>query len=68
MKARKYEFYIIDREFNDEYEYVAYFENDNEAIRFIVENVQVGNEVIVESVKDVYVEKLDVQFVVEIEL
>ena len=68
MKARKYEFYIIDREMNDEYEYIGYFEDDNEAIRFIVENVKAGNDVTVEGIKDVYVETLSVQVVVEIEL
>ena len=28
MKARKYEFYIIDRQYDDEYDYIAYFEDD----------------------------------------
>ena len=44
-KMLKYFFYIIDREFDKEYSYVGYFDNHQEAGRFIDENEAVGNTV-----------------------
>jgi hypothetical protein len=39
----KYFFHIIDNEFNDEYDYEAYFYNHEEAAQFIKENEEAGN-------------------------
>ena len=49
----KVEFFIIDREFDDEYNYTGHFKNNAEFGLFLVENAEVGNEVTVLSVKEV---------------
>ena len=66
MKAKKYEFYIIDRQYDDEYDYIAYFEDDFEAMKFVEENLSVGNTVVIRSIKNVLVEKIDAWFIKEI--
>lgn len=66
MKARKYEFYIIDRQYDDEYDYIAYFEDDFEAMKFVEENLSAGNTVVIRSIKNVLVEKIDAWFIKEI--
>lgn len=48
---RKYKFYIVDNEFNSQYDYYGYFECPNEVIRFIRENLEVGNLIFTESVQ-----------------
>ena len=45
----KYFFHIIDKQFNDEYDYNGYFKDHFEADRFIVENEEEGNTVYVVS-------------------
>lgn len=42
----KYFFHIVDREFDDEYDFTAWFEDHDEADRFITENEHAGNTVI----------------------
>ena len=66
MKARKYEFYIIDKQYDDEYDYIGYFEDDFEAMKFVEENLSVGNIVTIRSIKDVMVKKLDAWIIGEI--
>lgn len=66
MKARKYEFYIIDKQYDDEYDYIGYFEDDFEAMKFVEENLSVGNTVTIRSIKDVMVKKIDAWIIGEI--
>jgi hypothetical protein len=66
MKARKYEFYIIDKQYDDEYDYIGYFEDDFEAMKFVEENLSVGNTVTIRSIKDVMVKKIDSWIIGEI--
>jgi hypothetical protein len=47
IQMLKYFFHIIDREFNDEYDYEGYFKDHFEAAKFIAENEEVGNTVTV---------------------
>jgi hypothetical protein len=42
-----YHFHIIDREYNDEYDFEGFFFDHMEADRFITENEQAGNTVII---------------------
>ncbi len=42
----KYHFHIIDREFDDEYDYQGYFDDHMEADRFITDNERVGNTIV----------------------
>lgn len=43
----KYYFHIIDREYDDEYNFEGFFFDHMEADRFIAENESVGNTVII---------------------
>ena len=53
------EFFIIDKEFNDDYNYVGHFESASEFGLFLIENAEVGNKVTVLSVEEVpYDEKI----------
>lgn len=45
----EYNFHIIDNEYGGEYDYKAYFFDHEEAIKFCLENKQVGNIVIILS-------------------
>lgn len=49
----QYTFHIQDVEFNDNYEYIAHFLSHEEAGKFIGENLEVGNAVLIVSVKEV---------------
>ena len=42
----KYHFHIIDREFDDKYDYQGYFDDHMEADRFITDNERVGNTIV----------------------
>lgn len=42
----KYYFHIIDREFDDEYDYQGYFDDHMEADRFITDNERAGNTIV----------------------
>jgi hypothetical protein len=42
----EYNMHIIDNEFGDEYDYIAYFEDHMVADRFIAENENVGNVIV----------------------
>lgn len=66
MKALKVTFYIIDNQYDDEYDYIGYFSNIHEADKFIDENEAAGNEVIIRRCEGVMVEALDVWNVIEI--
>lgn len=46
MKAYKYYMHIIDREFDDEYDYEGLFLDHFEAAKFMEENEAVGNTII----------------------
>lgn len=39
----KVEFFISDAEFNEKYNYIGYFENEEKLGKFILENLQVEN-------------------------
>ena len=43
----KYFFHIVDREFDSEYDYEGYFSDHDEAAKFIEENEEAGNTVII---------------------
>ncbi len=49
----EYVFHIQDVEFDDNYEYIAHFLSYEEASKFIGENLEVGNAVLIVSVKEV---------------
>lgn len=45
----KYYFHIVDVEYGSEYDYEGYFESHFEADKFIQENEEVGNTVVIRS-------------------
>ena len=47
LEMIKYKLHIIDREFDDEYDYVGLFKDHFEAAQFLDENEAVGNTVII---------------------
>lgn len=49
----QYTFHIKDVEFDDNYEYIAHFLSHEEASKFIGENLEVGNTVLIVSIKEV---------------
>ena len=58
----KYFFHIIDREFDSEYDYEGYFTDHDEAAKFIAENEEVGNTVIILSPYYVEVDEAEANF------
>lgn len=57
--ARIYSFYIIDREFGEEYYHNAYFANVHEALAFIAENLAVGNSLTIKAISFLPIECVD---------
>lgn len=66
MKAFKVMFHIIDKEFDDEYDYIGYFSNIHDADKFIDENEAAGNKVVIRRCEGVMVETLDAWNITEI--
>ena len=52
MKALIVTFHIIDREFEEEYDYEAIFLKESEMLEFMRENLEVGNRIEVISYKE----------------
>lgn len=51
LEMYKYVMHIIDKEFNDEYDYEGLFHDRSEADRFLTENKNVGNEIIIYKIE-----------------
>lgn len=60
-KYYRYNFHIIDNEYNDEYDFQGYFEDHMIADRFITENENVGNVLIMVApfIEEVYMNPCD---------
>jgi hypothetical protein len=58
----KYFFHIVDREFNDEYDYEGYFSDHLEADDFIRENEEAGNTVTILAPYFVEVDEAEANF------
>lgn len=56
MKARKYEFYIINNMTNKSYNFTAIFKNDDEAMKMYEETHALGNKAIIRSIEDVEID------------
>lgn len=66
MRVKRFELHIVDKEFETEYDFVAYFETDAEAVQFLEENYRAGNEVSILSIKNVLIENINAWIVKEI--
>lgn len=56
MKARKYEFYIINNMTHKSYDFTAIFKNDDEAMKMYEETHALGNKAIIRSIEDVEID------------
>ena len=51
-----YHMHIIDNEFDSEYDFDGYFEDHFEADRFLTENENVGNTIIIHKIEEIEVD------------
>jgi hypothetical protein len=51
LEMYRYVMHIIDKEFDDEYDYEGLFHDHFEADRFLTENENVGNEIIIYKIE-----------------